>query len=121
MTIDNRLDFCEECYESLFSDDMINYGNIYSFLSVSLTIDSTAPPIHGANGVLNLDSIPSSLNVLVVFCWFSLFNALYFHVQLPQSLEPLLLLIKRGFPRREVDRRNARRKLSVEEVPARSM
>ena len=91
MAIDNRLDFCEQSYESLFSEDVIIYG-------VNLIIDSIAPPFYGANGELNLESILSSLNVLVIFCWFSLFNACLISRSALTNFVPLLLLIKRGFP-----------------------
>ena len=90
-------------------------------LFVNLTIDSIAPPIHCTNGVLNLHSIASSLNVLVVFCWFSLFNTSLISHSVPTKFVPLLLLIKCGFPRGEVNWWNARRKLSVDKSPARSI
>lgn len=120
MTINNRLDFCEQSYE-VFSVRTWSFMVTFRAVSVNLIVDSIAPPIHGANGVLNLDSILSSVNVLVIFCWFSLFNAFLFSCSAATKLVLLSLLIKRSFPLREVNRRNARRKLSVEESPARSM
>ena len=90
-------------------------------LFVNLTIDSIAPLIHGANGVLNFQSILSSLNVLVIFCWFSLFNASLISRSAPTEFVLLSLLIKRAFPPCEVNQRNTERKLPVDKSLARSM
>lgn len=86
-------------------------------LFVNLTIDLIVPAIHGIKPLLYL----SSINVLSIFCWFSLFNASLISHSAPAKFVLMSLLNKHGFPQGQVNLQNAIRKLPADKSPARSM